>query len=188
VLRVSFALGRGGRSRPIRYAELARTLGVDVGASAPVDAVREAVLGLRKGKGMVIDPADPDSVSAGSFFTNPILGVEQFTALRARVHDRLGAQAAPPAWPEADGRGVKTSAAWLIERAGFTRGYGDPDGIAISRKHVLALTNRGRGTTAQLVALAREIASGVQEAFGVGLVPEPVFVGHAWEGVARVGE
>jgi UDP-N-acetylmuramate dehydrogenase len=85
----------------------------------------------------------------------------------------------PPSWPEAEGR-VKTSAAWLIEHAGFHRGQGDPDGIAISSKHTLALTNRGAGTTAQLVALAREIAGGVREAFGVDLVPEPVFVGHEW--------
>ena len=76
---------------------------------------------------------------------------------------------------------MKTSAAWLIERAGFQRGYGNPDGIAISSKHTLALTNRGAGTTTELVALAREIAAGVQDAFGVALVPEPVFVGHAWE-------
>jgi UDP-N-acetylmuramate dehydrogenase len=188
VLRVSFALGRGGRSRPIRYAELARKLGVAVGGSAPVGEVRQAVLGLRRGKGMVIDSGDPDTCSAGSFFTNPILGADEFSALLASVRDRLGEDVAPPAWPEPDGRGVKTSAAWLIERAGFTRGYGDPDGIAISGKHVLALTNRGRGTTAQLVSLAREIAGGVHDAFGVELVPEPVFVGHAWERVAPVGE
>jgi UDP-N-acetylmuramate dehydrogenase len=188
VLRVSFALGRGGRSRPIRYAELARALGVEVGGAAPVGDVRAAVLGLRRGKGMVLDPADLDSVSAGSFFTNPILGAEAFDALRARAHERLGDDVEPPAWPEPGGSAVKTSAAWLIERAGFRRGYGDPDGIAISSKHVLALTNRGHGTTAQLVALAREIAGGVREAFGVALVPEPVFVGHVWEGVAPVAE
>jgi UDP-N-acetylmuramate dehydrogenase len=77
---------------------------------------------------------------------------------------------------------VKTSAAWLIERADFARGHGNPEGIAISSKHTLALTNRGNGTTAELVALAREIAGGVRDAFGVELVPEPVFVGHTWEG------
>jgi UDP-N-acetylmuramate dehydrogenase len=185
VLGVTFALGRDGASRPVRYAELARALGVELGASAPVADVRDAVLRLRRGKGMVIDAADPDSVSAGSFFTNPILAEDAFTALRARVRDRLGAEVAPPAWPEDGGRAVKTSAAWLIERAGFHRGYGDPDGIAISSKHVLALTNRGRGTTAGLLALAREIAAGVQDAFGVALVPEPVFVGHAWQGATQ---
>jgi UDP-N-acetylmuramate dehydrogenase len=109
-------------------------------------------------------------VSAGSFFTNPILSADAFAALEARAGER------PPAWPEPDGR-TKTSAAWLIERAGFTRGYGDPERIAISTKHTLALTNRGHGTAAELVALAREIAGGVEERFGVRLVPEPVLVG-----------
>jgi UDP-N-acetylmuramate dehydrogenase len=180
VLAVTFALERSDRSAPIRYAELARALGVELGARAPLAAVRDAVLGLRRGKGMVIDPADPDSVSAGSFFTNPILDAGAFAALERRVAERLGDGAVPPAFPEADGR-VKTSAAWLIERAGFHRGHGDPDGIAISAKHTLALTNRGAGTTAELVALAREIAGGVRERFGVDLVPEPVFVCHAWD-------
>jgi UDP-N-acetylmuramate dehydrogenase len=166
VLRVSFRLPHAEASGPIRYAELARTLGVSVGASAPLADVREAVLGLRRGKGMVLDPADPDTRSAGSFFTNPILPLEQVPE---------GA----PAWPEPDGR-VKTSAAWLIEQAGFTRGEGDPDGIAISSKHVLALTNRGQGTAEELLAFARRIAAGVRERFGVELHPEPVFVGLPW--------
>ncbi|MGZ4269462.1 MAG: UDP-N-acetylmuramate dehydrogenase [Solirubrobacteraceae bacterium] len=172
VLSVAFDLRPGEASMPVRYAELARALGVEVGARAPLADVRAAVLALRRGKGMVIDPADPDSVSAGSFFTNPILDPEAFAAFARR------APSEPPAWPE-DGR-VKTSAAWLIERAGFTKGYGNPDGIAISSKHTLALTNRGSGTTAELVALAREIAGRVQERFGVALMPEPVFVGHSW--------
>jgi UDP-N-acetylmuramate dehydrogenase len=128
---------------------------------------------------MVLDPGDPDTVSAGSFFTNPVLDADAFAALRARAAERLGPDAAPPGWPDADGH-VKTSAAWLIERAGFHRGHGNPEGIAISGKHTLALTNRGAGTTAELVALAREIAGGVQDAFGVALVPEPVFVGPRW--------
>jgi UDP-N-acetylmuramate dehydrogenase len=108
-----------------------------------------------------------------------VLDTDAFEALRARTAERLGLDTRPPAWPAGDGR-VKTSAAWLIERAGFHRGYGNPEGIAISGKHTLALTNRGAGTTAELVALAREIAGGVHDAFGVDLVPEPVFVGHAW--------
>jgi UDP-N-acetylmuramate dehydrogenase len=136
---------------------------------------------------MVIDPADPDSVSAGSFFTNPVLDADAFAALERRVANELGDGAAPPAFPEPDGR-VKTSAAWLIERAGFRRGHGDPDGIAISDKHTLALTNRGGGSTAELVALAREIAGGVRERFGVDLVPEPVFVGDAWDDGATAAE
>jgi len=175
VLAVRFALSASPLSSPIRYAELARALGVEIGDRAPLPAVREAVLALRRRKGMVLDDADPDTRSAGSFFTNPILGADDFAALRAR----LGAGVEPPAWPEGDGR-VKTSAAWLIERAGFHRGDGDPEGIAISSKHTLALTNRGRGTTAQLLALAREIAAGVHESFGVDLTPEPVLVGHDW--------
>jgi UDP-N-acetylmuramate dehydrogenase len=181
VLAVTFALERSDRSAPIRYAELARALDVALGDRAPLHAARDAVLALRRRKGMVIDPHDPDSVSAGSFFTNPVLDADAFAALERRAADELGDGdgAAPPAFPEPDGR-VKTSAAWLIERAGFHRGHGDPDGIAISDKHTLALTNRGRGTTAELVALAREIATGVRERFGVDLVPEPVFVGHAW--------
>jgi UDP-N-acetylmuramate dehydrogenase len=134
--------------------------------------VREAVLALRRGKGMVVDPADPDSVSAGSFFTNPILTPEAFAALEAR------AGAAPPAFPEPDGR-IKTSAAWLIGRAGYARGDGDGR-VGISTKHTLALVNRGGATTAELVALAREIAGRVRERLGVELVPEPVFVGQAW--------
>jgi UDP-N-acetylmuramate dehydrogenase len=179
VLAVTFALPRRPQSEPIRYAELARALGVAEGETAPLADVRGAVLALRRGKGMVIDPADPDSVSAGSFFTNPVLDQDEFAALEERARARLGPDVRVPRFPAADG-GVKTSAAWLIERAGFTRGHGDPATVAISNKHTLALTNRGAGTTEQLVALAREIAGGVREAFGVELEPEPVFVGHAW--------
>jgi UDP-N-acetylmuramate dehydrogenase len=179
VLAVRFALERSPDSAPIRYDELARTLAVATGDRAPLERAREAVLALRRGKGMVLDPDDPDSVSAGSFFTNPILSPDGFAALRRRAAERLGEHVRPPAWPEPDGR-VKTSAAWLVERAGFVKGYGDPQGIAISSKHTLALTNRGAGTTAELVALAQEIARGVRQAFGVELVPEPVFVGHDW--------
>jgi UDP-N-acetylmuramate dehydrogenase len=184
VLAVRFALNASQLSAPIRYAELARALDVGLGDRAPLAQVREAVLGLRRRKGMVLDASDPDTVSAGSFFTNPILDAGAFAALQARVTDRLGPDAQPPSWPEAGGR-VKTSAAWLIERAGFHRGDGDPEGIAISTKHTLALTNRGAGTTAQLVALAREIAAGVHDAFGVELTPEPVLVGHEWRPVSR---
>ena len=174
VLAVTFRLRDSGVSGPLRYAELARTLGVPVGGSAPLADVREAVLALRRGKGMVIDPADPDSVSAGSFFTNPILDPGDF----ARLQSRAGEAGSPPAFPEPDGR-IKTSAAWLIERAGFPRGYGDGR-VGISTKHTLALVNRGGATTAELMALAREIAGGVRERFGVHLAPEPVLVGHDW--------
>ncbi len=175
VLAVSFRLERRELSAPLTYAELARRLEVEPGEGAPLAAVRAAVLALRRGKGMVLDPADPDSVSAGSFFTNPILDAGAFAALeeRAAEHGR------PPRFPEPDGR-VKTSAAWLIERAGFERGRGNPSGIAISSKHTLALTNRGDGTTAELLALAREIAGGVRDRFGVALEPEPTLVGVDW--------
>jgi UDP-N-acetylmuramate dehydrogenase len=179
VLAVRLRLQASALSAPVRYAELARALDVEIGARAPLEEVRDAVLALRRAKGMVLDPSDPDTVSAGSFFTNPVLDVDAFAALEARAVERLGVGAQPPAWPEDDGR-VKTSAAWLIERAGFQRGHGHPDGIAISSKHTLALTNRGAGTTAELVALARAIAGGVHDAFGVDLTPEPVFVGHDW--------
>jgi UDP-N-acetylmuramate dehydrogenase len=172
VLEVAFRLREAGESGPLRYAELARTLGVPLGGRAPLAEVRAAVLGLRRGKGMVIDPADPDSVSAGSFFTNPILTADEFAALEER------AGAVPPAFPEPDGR-IKTSAAWLIGRAGFERGDGDGR-VGISTKHTLALVNRGGATAAELVELARTIAARVHEAFGVALVPEPVFVGLDW--------
>ena len=179
ILEVEFELQRSRESLPIRYAELARALGVEAGETAPIDAVREQVLALRRRKGMVVDAQDPESVSAGSFFTNPILAPADFEALARRVAERLGPDARPPGYPEPDGR-VKTSAAWLIEQAGFARGYGDgPAGI--SAKHTLALVNRGGATTAQLLQVAREIAAGVDEAFGVRLEPEPIFVGHAWE-------
>jgi UDP-N-acetylmuramate dehydrogenase len=173
VLSVTYELERRPDSKPIRYAELARALGVELGGRAPLDEVRSAVLALRRRKGMVIDPDDPDSVSAGSFFTNPVLDAAAFAALEQRAGEP------PPCFPQPDGS-VKTSAAWLIERAGFTRGHGDPATVAISDKHTLALTNRGAGTTAQLVALAREIAAAVEDRFGVALVPEPVLVGHDW--------
>jgi UDP-N-acetylmuramate dehydrogenase len=169
VLAVGFRLQESSLSGPLRYAELARVLGVPVGGRAPLEDVRAAVLGLRRGKGMVIDPADPDpdSVSVGSFFTNPIL-----------THEAWAKLPNAPAFPEPDGR-IKTSAAWLIEQAGFHRGYGNGR-IGISSKHTLALVNRGEATTAELMALAREIATGVETRFGVALVPEPVLVGHSW--------
>ena len=176
VLAVTFRLDPQAHSRPIRYAELARTLGVELGQSAPLADVREAVLALRRSKGMVLDPDDLDSVSAGSFFTNPILDPAHFEELQRRVAADLGAEARLPSWAEPDGQ-VKTSAAWLVERAGFGRGYGAPGPIMVSTKHSLALTNRGGGTTAELIALARQIQLGVRQKFGVELTPEPVLVG-----------
>jgi UDP-N-acetylmuramate dehydrogenase len=175
VLGVRFVLERSKVGRPVQYAELARALGVELGARAPLSEVRDAVLALRRRKGMVIDPEDPDSVSAGSFFVNPVLSQDEFTALQRTVIDQLGADAKPPCWPEADGR-VKTSAAWLIERAGFRRGYGNGR-VGVSNKHTLALVNRGGGTTEELLTLARELRDGVRSQFGVTLRAEPTLVG-----------
>ncbi|UGQ14640.1 UDP-N-acetylmuramate dehydrogenase [Yinghuangia sp. ASG 101] len=176
VLRVHFQLrDEGGLSAPVTYAEAARTLGVEPGERVPLAAAREAVLGLRRGKGMVLDEADHDTWSAGSFFTNPVLTEAEFAALAARVGERLGADTAPPRHPAGDGL-AKTSAAWLIERAGFGKGYGTGP-ARISTKHTLALTNRGGAKTEDLLSLAREVRDGVREVFGVELVNEPVFVG-----------
>jgi UDP-N-acetylmuramate dehydrogenase len=176
VLRVRFDLeDAAGLSAPVKYAEVARTLGVEAGGRVPVALARETVLKLRAGKGMVLDPQDHDTWSAGSFFTNPILTAGEHAAFLARVHDRLGPGTEPPGWPAADGQ-VKTSAAWLIDRAGFTKGYGTGP-ARISTKHTLALTNRGGAKTEDLLALAREVRDGVHAAFGVTLVNEPVTVG-----------
>ncbi|HEX7744507.1 MAG TPA: UDP-N-acetylmuramate dehydrogenase [Micromonosporaceae bacterium] len=172
VLGVEFTLAHSPMSAPIRYAELARALGVPVGDRVPLADARAAVLALRAGKGMVLDAEDPDTRSVGSFFTNPVLDADAYAALL----ERAGALGEPPSWPGRNGL-VKVSAAWLIERAGFGKGYGGRGGVAISSKHTLALTNRGGGSTAALLDLAREIRDGVHSRFGVTLHPEPVLVG-----------
>ncbi len=166
VLDVTFQLPLGTYGQPIAYAELARTLNLEVGERALIESVREAVLALRSRKGMVLDPTDHDTWSAGSFFTNPVIAPESVPA---------GA----PTWPQPDGS-VKTSAAWLIEQAGFGKGYGlDLRGgrVSLSTKHTLALTNRGSASTDDLLALAREVRDGVRDKFGITLVNEPVLVG-----------
>jgi UDP-N-acetylmuramate dehydrogenase len=166
----------------IRYGELAGALGVEPGGSAPPAEVRQAVLRLRRAKGMVLDPDDPDTYSAGSFFTNPILDAEQAATVDAAIRATLGPDVNYPRYPVAgqdavDRAAIKLSAAWLIERAGFHKGYPGPGGrVAVSSKHTLALTNRG-GSTADLIALAREIRDGVRAAFGVTLHPEPLLIG-----------
>jgi len=164
VLEVEFQFTLGSLSAPIRYAELARVLGVAVGARVPAVDVRQAVLDLRAGKGMVLDPDDHDTWSAGSFFTNPVLSASTAVDLPPDA----------PRFQQPDGR-VKTSAAWLIERAGFGKGYGSGR-ARLSTKHTLALTNRGDSTAADLLALAREVRAGVEQRFGITLVPEPVLV------------
>jgi UDP-N-acetylmuramate dehydrogenase len=171
VTSVEFRLGTGSVGAPVRYAELARTLGVEIGASAPVAQVREAVLALRRSKGMVLDPADHDTWSAGSFFTNPIL--TNAVAAAALPDDA-------PRYPAGDGL-LKTSAAWLIETAGFAKGFGgDLTGgrATLSTKHTLALTNRGTASAADLLTLARAVRDGVLDRFGIELHHEPVLVGH----------
>jgi UDP-N-acetylmuramate dehydrogenase len=164
VLDVTFQLVPGPSSRPVAYAELAAALGVPVGGRAPVADVREAVLALRRRKGMVLDPADHDTWSAGSFFTNPVVPADA-------VPD--GASA----WAQPDGS-VKVSAAWLIEQAGFSRGYpGEGAAARLSGKHSLALTNRGSASAEDLRALASALRSGVAERLGIVLEPEPRLVG-----------
>ena len=168
VLRVRFRLRPDGTSAPIRYPELARALGVAPGATVAAPAARMAVLDLRRGKGMVLDAADHDTWSVGSFFTNPVLPA-------ADVPDEPDL----PRWPAGADR-VKLPAGWLIEHSGFRRGRPGPGGrVALSGKHVLALSNRGDGTAYDLLALAREVRDGVRARFGVDLIPEPVLVGCA---------
>jgi UDP-N-acetylmuramate dehydrogenase len=182
VLEVSFQLRLATLSAPVRYAELARTLGVTTGRRVPAAEVREAVLGLRRGKGMVLDAADHDTWSAGSFFTNPVLSTAEAEELlpadapRFPVTDHTAVAQIGAAAPEVKGL-VKTSAAWLISHAGFGKGFGAPGPASLSTKHVLALTNRGGATAADLLALARTVRDGVRTRFGVDLVPEPVLVG-----------
>jgi len=161
VLDVTFRLARSRQSGPVRYLELARRLGIEPGASAPLEEVRDTVLALRRSKGMVLDEADHDSWSVGSFFVNPLL--ESVPAVAADC----------PSW-QTDGR-TKLSAAWLIEQAGFHRGWGLDRGhgtVSVSTKHTLALTNRGGATTAELLDLAAEIRDGVQARFEIRLGPE----------------
>ncbi len=166
VLDVTFQLRQGSLSAPVAYPELARTLGIAVGERAPLLDVRAAVLELRARKGMLLDPADHDTWSAGSFFTNPMLSADAAASLPDEA----------PRYPAGGGL-VKTSAAWLIEQAGFSRGFGAPGPAAVSSKHTLALTNRGGASAADLLALARTIRDGVAARFGVTLEPEPVLVG-----------
>jgi UDP-N-acetylmuramate dehydrogenase len=180
VLDVTFSLERDPASAPVRYAELARKLSVEVGDRAPLADVRAAVLDLRRGKGMVLDPADPDTVSAGSFFTNPVIGPGELVRLEEVVSAQSPGVGVPtfPAGSDAREPGsVKVPAAWLIEHAGFGKGYPGRGAARISSKHTLALTNTGGATAAELIALARDISAGVRSSFGIELAHEPVLVG-----------
>jgi len=182
VLEVVFQLHASSLSRPVAYADLARALGVEAGERVPLADAREAVLAQRRQRGMVLDAADHDTWSCGSFFTNPIMSTGSYAALQDRVQARLVERGVPdeivnvPRF-DAPGGQVKTSAAWLIDKAGFGKGYRMPGPAALSTKHPLAVTNRGSATAADVVALAREIRDGVHDAFGVSLVNEPVLVG-----------
>lgn len=171
VLEVEFGLNTDGRSAPIRYRELASALGVSVGDQVSPARVRDAVLALRNAKGMVVNAADHDTWSVGSFFTNPVVSAERFAALRD------AAAMAVPNYPAPGG--VKLAAGWLVEQAGFGKGFPGSGPCRLSTKHALALTNRGDATTADVLALARTVRDGVRAAFGVTLVPEPVLVGCA---------
>jgi UDP-N-acetylmuramate dehydrogenase len=172
VLTVTLELRRAGdgRSDPVRYAQLASELRVAIGETAPLADVMAAVVALRREKAMVLDPAEPDARSVGSFFVNPVLTDVQF----ADLVSQLGRE--PAHWPGPDG--VKVSAAWLVEQAGFARGYG-PGPVRVSTRHTLALTHPGGGSTSELIALADEIVAGVFAASGVTLRAEPRLVGVA---------
>jgi UDP-N-acetylmuramate dehydrogenase len=179
VLSVTFLLRPTELSQPVGYAALADGLGVQLGARVPLGQAREAVLAQRRNRGMVLDAADHDTWSCGSFFTNPILPAREYAELLTRAAARLGPEGpVPPRFPAPDGQ-VKTSAAWLIDKAGFAKGHGMPGPAALSTKHTLALTNRGSARAADLLDLAHEVGEGVHRAFGVRLVNEPVLVGLA---------
>jgi len=169
VLTVAYQLAHGDHGQPIAYAQLAEALGVEVGAVVPSADVRAAVLELRRSKGMVLDADDHDTWSAGSFFTNPMLDGDAAATLPADA----------PRYSQPDGT-IKTSAAWLIEHAGYQRGFPGAEGqVSLSTKHALALTNRGGATTGDLLDLAREVRDGVRARFGITLEPEPTLVGCA---------
>ncbi len=171
VLSIDLKLEQGGSSTPVRYAQLASALGVEVGERVGLASVREAVLRLRASKGMLLNPDDPDSVSVGSFFTNPIVS-ENFAR---------GLPAEAPRWlidPDAPESDVKLSAAWLIENGGVRRGFSLPgSAAAISSKHTLAIVNTGGATAEQVMELARYIHLRVLNDFGVLLQPEPILIG-----------
>jgi UDP-N-acetylmuramate dehydrogenase len=173
VLTVEFQLPLGRMSAPIRYAELARVLGVEQGKRAYSNDVRREVLRLRASKGMVLDPADRDTYSTGSFFTNPIVP--------SSVADGLPENA--PRYPGGSDGLIKLSAAWLIDQAGFGKGFGLEEGsvsggrASLSTKHTLAITNRGSASAADILAIAREVRAGVVGRFGIELHPEPLLIG-----------
>ncbi|MGH9475314.1 MAG: UDP-N-acetylmuramate dehydrogenase [Terriglobales bacterium] len=169
ITAVEFQLRPAG-APALRYPELLTR----VPPAASLAEVRAAVLTLRRGKSMLLDPADPDARSAGSFFKNPVLSAGAGAALTARSDGAM-----PPLYPQPGGN-MKTSAAWLIEHSGFAKGFQLPEsGIRLSRKHVLALVNAGSGTAGQAAALARHIRAAVEARWSVRLELEPVAVGFS---------
>jgi UDP-N-acetylmuramate dehydrogenase len=171
VLEVEFALDPAGLSAPLRYGELSRALGVEPGARADPTRVRETVLALRAGKGMVLDEADHDTWSVGSFFTNPVVAPADLARLQADHGD-------VPNYPASGG--VKLAAGWLVERAGYGKGFpGNGAPATLSTKHALAVTNRGEATTEDVLRLARTVRDGVRARFGIELTPEPCLIGCA---------
>jgi UDP-N-acetylmuramate dehydrogenase len=187
VLEVTFLLERSPDSQPIEREELCKALQIEPGETVPLARVREAIHEIRHGRGMVLDADDPDTWSVGSVFKNPLLSPDDFGRLCDRGRD-LGKQVEA----ELEAGMFKPAAAWLIEHSDFPKGYPlkrDPEApVAVSNKHALALTNRGSGTTAELLDLAVEIADGVDDVFGVRLEPEPSFAGLDWslEADARI--
>lgn len=191
VLEVGFQTRLGTLSPGVAYSELARRLDVEVGERVPTADVRAAVLELRGAKGMLAASGehadDHDRWSAGSFFTNPVLPVELAGTLpegapRFEVRSTRPEVTTGPSLGAIDESLVKTSAAWLIEHAGFSKGFGlagEASRARLSTRHTLALTNRGEATAADIVSLARAVRDGVAEQFGVRLEPEPVLVGLA---------
>ncbi|MHA7649751.1 UDP-N-acetylmuramate dehydrogenase [Mycobacterium sp. ML4] len=170
VVEVEFALDASGRSAPLRYAELTAALEVAPGERGDPQAVRAAVLALRARKGMVLDEADHDTWSVGSFFTNPVVAPQDY--------ERLAAAAGGPVPNYPAPEGVKLAAGWLVEHAGFAKGYPDENApCRLSTKHALALTNRGGARAEDVMILARTIRDGVRDVFGITLKPEPVLVG-----------
>ena len=188
VVAIEIELTRSTEGEPVAYAQLASSLGVELGDRVPLRTVRDTVLALRASKGMVLDPADPDSVSCGSFFTNPIVGENFARTLPvqaprwanapepAAVAVPLGEEPAPP--PAQTDFRVKLSAAWLIEKAGIHRGFSLPGSrAAISSKHTLAIVNTGGATAAEVTELGRYVQTRVFSQFGVRMLAEPVLVG-----------
>jgi UDP-N-acetylmuramate dehydrogenase len=161
VLDVTYALERTDSSRPITYLELVKALGGKVGDRADTAAVRDAVLRIRRGRRMVLDPDDHDTWSVGSFFLNPIVPEVPERLKDCPVND--------------DPNGHKLAAGWIIQHSGFPPGYGQDFGtgrVALSSKHALAITNRGGATTADIMTFAAHVRAGVEEKFGIRLNPE----------------